>query len=65
MPENIQKMINFHPDFQSLHEFVNKDVLPEELGGTAGKFDNSVCVEQTKSMEEYFKILKNTTSHKD
>ena len=24
MPENIQKMITFHTDFQSLHEFVNK-----------------------------------------
>ena len=58
MPENIQKMITFHTDFQSLHEFVNKDVLPEELGGNAGKFDNTICVEHTKSMEQYFKNLK-------
>ena len=40
MPEKIQKMITFNTNFQSLHEFVNKDVLPEELGGNAGKFNN-------------------------
>ena len=58
MPEKIQKMINFHSDFQSLHEFVSKDVLPEELGGNTGKFDNSICVKQSKTMEQYFKNLK-------
>ena len=32
MPENIQKMITFHTDFQSLHEFVNKGgVISESI----------------------------------
>ena len=33
-------------------------MLPEEFEGNAGKFDNSICVEHTKSMEQYFKNLK-------
>ena len=55
MAEYVQKMINFHADFEALYEHVSQDLLPEEFGGNAGKFDNSVCVEQAKTMEQYFK----------
>ena len=57
MAEYVQKNIHFHSNYQELHEHVNKEVLPEELGGTAGKFDNSTCLEQAKTMENYFKSL--------
>ena len=64
LAENVQKKMNFHPDLQSLHQHVNKDILPEELGGNAGQFDNSLCVNQTKSMEPYFKTLKDILDDK-
>ena len=50
---------NFLP-FLELHEYVSKDLLPEELGGTDGKFDNSTCVKHTKTFEDYFKKLEQT-----
>ena len=65
MPEYVQKMINFHPDFDSLHSMVSKKNLPTELGGSAGDFDNAICVQQAKSMEEtYFKKLKDILDKK-
>ena len=57
MSEYVRNNIHFHCNFQELHEFVSKEVLPEELGGLTGKFDNYSCFEQTKQMEDYFKKL--------
>ena len=57
MAEYVQKNIHFHANYEELHEYVDKNVLPEEFGGTAGKFDNSTCLEQAKTMETYFKRL--------
>ena len=60
LAQEIRDLINFHSNLESLHKFVNKDILPEELGGNAGPLDNSICVEKTKSMEPYFNDLKDT-----
>ena len=62
MPEYVQNNIHFHANYQELHSIVSKDVLPEELGGNDGKFDNSKCVEHSKTLEEYFKKLEQTSS---
>ena len=62
MPEYVQNNIHFHASYEELHSIVSKDVLPEELGGNDGKFDNSKCVEHSKTLEEYFKKLEQTSS---
>ena len=58
LSDYVKNNIHFHNSFESLHEKVSKDILPEELGGTAGKFDNSKTVEMVKSMEKNFADLK-------
>jgi hypothetical protein len=60
MADYVKNNIHFHPNYESLHEFVSKDVLPEELGGNGGKFDNSNCVQHAKTMEPYFLSLRKT-----
>lgn len=65
MSEHVKKNIHFHSTLESLYEHVDKEVLPEEMGGNCGKFDNSVCVSQTKAMEQYFKDLKATIFNKE
>ena len=64
LAETVQKKMNFHSNLESLHEVVNKDILPQELGGNGGHFDNSLCIDQTKSMEPYFKALKDILDDK-
>ncbi len=44
------EMIMFHPDYDSLHQHVDKAALPEEFGGTAGTFDNSACADAIEQM---------------
>ena len=33
-------------------------ILPEEFGGSCGKFDNSECFETIMAMKEYFEGVK-------
>lgn len=60
LSEYVKKNVHFHSTWDSLYEHVDREVLPEEMGGTAGKFDNSICAAQAKDMEQYFNDLKST-----
>ena len=51
--ERIQNMIVFHDSNESLHEHVDKRILPEEYGGPMGKFDNEECVKQVHKIMDY------------
>ena len=55
--ERVREMIQFHDSLESLHQEVDQSILPEELGGKAGKFDNSECAQAVLSMEDYFKSI--------
>ena len=37
MKEKIFNRLHFHKDVTALHEYISRDFLPEEYGGTAGK----------------------------
>ena len=56
--ERLKQSIIFQDDLASLHQFVDKEILPEELGGTAGKLDNSDSVFAVSRMSDYFTQLK-------
>ncbi|VVC39727.1 Cellular retinaldehyde binding/alpha-tocopherol transport,CRAL/TRIO, N-terminal domain,CRAL-TRIO lipid [Cinara cedri] len=40
LPNKIQKRIFVHDTLESLHQFIPKDVLPAQYGGTAGDYDD-------------------------
>ena len=53
--DQIKESIIFHTDLSSFHEYVDKDILPEELGGTNGPFDNFEMASAVYEMSGYFK----------
>ena len=44
----------FHANYDSLYNYVNKEILPTEYGGSAGKFDNKDSSEAVYDMLEFF-----------
>ena len=56
--ERVRAIILFQDSLESLHEYVDKDILPEELDGTNGNFCNNEAVLAVKEMNEYFIQLK-------
>ena len=48
--ERVRDSIIFQEDLASLHAFVDPSILPEELGGTCGKFDNTEPTFAVKQM---------------
>ena len=50
----VKESIIFHDDFESFHSYVDKQILPEELGGTNGSFDNTEMASAVQSMSDYF-----------
>lgn len=60
--ERVKNSIFFHTDVESLHKNVPKEILPRELGGHQGPFDNSACAEAVMTLEKHFDRLKQTVS---
>ena len=52
--EQVKKSIIFHNNLESFHNYVDKEILPEELGGTQGPFDNSAASSAVYNMSKYF-----------
>ena len=52
--ERVSQSIIFHDSLESFHSNVEKEILPHELGGTNGEFDNSKMACAVNSMSEYF-----------
>lgn len=50
LKEKIKKRVHFHTTLESLYEFVPKEMIPEEYGGTGGKLEDF--------NNEWFGILK-------
>ena len=63
LDDHTKNMLNFHDSYDSLHKVVDKEILPEELGGTNGKFNNKHCstavhqiIDHLKDVKKYAKI---------
>ena len=57
LSEAIVNSIMFHPDATSLHKHIDPKILPNELGGTLGPFDNAPVYEAMKKISGYFERL--------
>ena len=56
--ERVKKSIQFHDSMEALHEHVPKEILPNELGGSSGPFDNAACAQATLALEQHFLKVK-------
>ena len=54
MNERSQNLIIFHDSNESLHKYLDREILPEEYGGLLGKFSNQECAEKVHEMQEQF-----------
>ena len=59
LTEEVKNTIVFHSSFESFHKYVDKDILPRELGGTQGPFENSDTWFAVSTMAEYFVQVQN------
>ena len=59
LAEEVKNNIMFHRSFESFHKYVDKDILPHELGGTQGPFENSDTWSAVSMMAEYFVQVQN------
>ena len=57
--EEVKKSIIFHDNLSSLHTYVDKQILPEELGGRQGPFDDSAASAAVLNMSKYFESVQN------
>jgi len=59
MPTKIQNRIVVHETFDTLYEYIPKDVLPDEYGGTAGsieKFEEDL-IKATKADDDWYRNM--------
>ena len=61
--DRVRDSIIFQDKLASLHDFVDKEILPEELGGTLGEFDSSESAFAVNQMKDYFNQLKYYAEH--
>ena len=52
--DHIRNAIHFHNSMESLHEEVPKEILPQELGGDTGPFDNYESAKAVFDIEPHF-----------
>ena len=52
------------PTSRSLHQHVDPECLPEELGGKSGPFDNTEAARATKNIPEYFSDIEKYVYHR-
>ncbi|PZC74015.1 hypothetical protein B5X24_HaOG208446 [Helicoverpa armigera] len=57
LKEKMRKRIHFHSSFTALHEYVPKELLPEEYGGTGCSLDeiNNAWVKKLEEYTDWFK----------
>ena len=58
LSRSLRESIHFHASLEELHRHVDRQILPEELGGAGGKFDNRKCLETLERMSGHFQELK-------
>ena len=59
LSETFQNSIMFHgSDYKSLHSHISPEILPKELGGKRGNFENSSISKEMLKSEKYFTQLR-------
>ncbi len=58
LSKSVQDAIVFHPDMESLWAEVDREILPEDLGGNKGAFSNQECREALEKMEDLLEEIK-------
>ena len=61
--ERLQNLIVFHDSHEELHQHVDRSILPKELGGEAGNFDNSESAQAVLDMQDFFQSIKRYVYH--
>ena len=59
LTEEVKNTIMFHRSFESFHKYVDKEILPGELGGMQGSFENTDTWSAISIMAEYFVQVQN------
>ena len=65
LSEQVRNSIHFHDSLETLHQHVPKEILPTELGGSSGSYDNSACAQATLSLEKHFSKVRTLVSSND
>ena len=65
LKEQVRKSIHFHDSLETLHLHVPKEILPIELGGSSGSYDNSACAQATLGLEKHFSKVRTFVSSND
>ena len=61
--EKVRGMMVIHEDISTLYEYVDKRVLPEELGGDGGPLDNSAAAIAISNMRGHLQALETYFYH--
>ena len=65
LSEQVRNSIHFHDSLETLHQYVPKEILPTELGGSSGSYDNSACAQATLDLEKHFSNVRTFISSND
>ena len=65
LSKQVRNSIHFHDSLETLHQYVPKEILPTELGGSSGSYDNSACAQATLSLEKHFSKVRTLVSSND
>ena len=63
--KRVRNSIQFHDSLETLHQHVPKEILPTELGGSSGSYDNSACAQATLDLEKHFSKVRTFISSND
>ena len=65
LSEQVRNSIHFHDSLETLHQHVPKEILPTELGGPSGSYDNSACAQATLDLEKHLLKVRTFISSND
>ena len=63
--ERVRNSIQFHDSLETLHQHVPKEILPTELGGPSGSYNNSACAQATIGLDKHFSKVRTFVSSND
>ena len=65
LSKQVRNSIHFHDSLETLHQYVPKEILPTELGGPSGSYNNSACAQATIGLDKYFSKVRTFVSSND
>ena len=58
LTQQVKDIIIFHNNLETFHNYVPPEILPEEVGGHLGPFDNASAASAVYQMAPYFEQIK-------